>query len=189
MWIVATEPIERGAEIRIDYEGGEAREYWLDGAPKESAWRDVRAAPPAKDQQPLPDDAMPAVNVLDAIREAVERSRTQRKSLQLPAALVEALGHARRTQMKPLPRKLVEARIQLLAPRLARTDNRKTWGLLATHVPGWSGRECYQRWVAMGRQPPLQDQQEPPPPPQSESSGKRWPRSASVVSTILRTMQ
>jgi len=156
MWIVATEAIAAGEEIRINYEGGEGRgAYWTRGAPEEVNWRDLRAPLPAG--FPTLPEATPAIGVLDAIRAA--NSRGKRPSL--PAALVRSLAHIYPAPAVPLPEEEAEARIRLLAPLLARSDNRKTWGLLATHLPGWSGRRCFERWVgAMGRQPPLQDQQE-----------------------------
>ena len=157
MWIVATEAIAAGEEIRINYEGGEGRgAYWTGGAPEETGnWRDLRAPLPAG--FPTLPEATPAIGVLDAIRAA--NSRGKRPSL--PAALVRSLAHIYPAPAVPLPEEEAEARIRLLAPLLARSDNRKTWGLLATHLPGWSGRRCFERWVgAMGRQPPLQDQQE-----------------------------
>ena len=82
--------------------------------------------------------------------------------------------------VQKLPLQGADERILALAPLLARSDNRKTWGLLATHLPGWSGRQCYQRWVATGRRAALQDEVA-----QTESGNRR----ATVTSTILRTMQ
>lgn len=181
MWIVATESIDEGAEIRINYEAGEAQEYWLalGGAPKETAeWREVRA--PLVGPQ-VPCDATPAVGVLDAIRETAKRNRGH---WQLPPAILAALSHAITVPSEPLPVPQADERIRMLAPLLARSDNLKTWGLLATHVPGWNGRECRKRWVAMGKHPPLQDHQQYP----VAADGRRRTR-ATVASTILRTMQ
>ena len=56
MLLVTTEPVEAGAELRVDYESGRS-DYWralgCDGPPPETAWREVRrATPPSAD----PDD-------------------------------------------------------------------------------------------------------------------------------------
>ena len=96
----------------------------------------------------------------------------------LPAAISEALAAIESAPVKPLSARQADARIRTLAPMLVRTDNRKTWGLLATHIPGWSGRECHDRWVALGK-PLLQNQQ---PTCEGGQKASRW-------SSILRTMQ
>lgn len=47
MWLVATEDIAKGQEIRFDYERGERGAYWHGAPPAETVWRDARAQPPA----------------------------------------------------------------------------------------------------------------------------------------------
>lgn len=180
MWIVATEPIDAGMEIRINYEGG-AQHYWRGGAPKETPWREARA-PAGLVAGSVPRDAAPAMDVLDAIREAADRSRAQQKKPQLPAPVVKALAQIEAEPSPPLPVAAADARIRMLAPLLARTDNRRTWGLLATHVPGWSGRQCHDRWRAMGADRPRLRDQLP-----AAIGAKSRPHQ--VASTILRTMQ
>ena len=191
MWIVATEAIPAGAEIRINYEAGDTpAAYWGDEAPEEEAgWRDERVAPPATKKagyagHAAPAPAYAAVDVLDAIREATSRPRpgvpAPCKNVQLPARIVQCLERLDAQPVQKLPLQEADERILALAPLLARSDNRKTWGLLATHLPGWSGRQCYQRWVATGRRAALQDEVA-----QTETGNRR----ATVTSTILRTMQ
>lgn len=187
MWLVATEPIDAGAEIRINYEAGEAGKYWLDGAPDESAWRDERISDVG---EPLAQDVPPAIGVLDAIREAAARWGSKGKGL--PNAIVDALAHAQSVPTNPLSVHAARERIRQLAPRFARSDNRKTWGLVATHLPAWSGRGCYDLWISMGKQPPLQDQQTQQQAQrqhqQADAAGDRRRPPSSVTSTILRTM-
>lgn len=169
MWLVAKESIAPGQEIRFDYEAGateaggaEAARYWAEyeDVPSEGRWRDVRVLPPRR--APVPPDAKPALNVLDAIREASERSRVKRVHYRFcfPTALTQALAQIHTTPIKRLPTAQADARICELTPLLVRSDNKKTWGLLATHVPGWTGRECRARWVATGKPSALQDQDE-----------------------------
>ena len=183
MWIVATEDIAAGAEIRINYEAGEAHEYWTHGAPKENAqWRDVRLPISGP---PVPCGTVAAIGVLDAIREAASTRRGALARPRLTPALDLGLEQAACGPTVPLSERRADQRIAELAPLLARADNRKTWGLLATHVPGWSGRQCYDRWVGRGRQPRLQDQQEEL---QLTADGRQRSKAA-VAKTILRTMQ
>jgi len=47
MWLVATERVEAGQEIRIDYEDGmEGESYWWGAPPPETGWREHRVPPP-----------------------------------------------------------------------------------------------------------------------------------------------
>ena len=179
MWIVASEPIEQGQEIRFDYEaGGNVHDYWLPGVAKpiEGAWRDLRVPVVGL---PVPDEAAAAIDVLDALREASELSRAKRCRFVVPRVYTRAFAGMTLEAVTPLSMQHADERIRELAPVLARTDNKKTWGLLATHIPGWSGKQCHQRWVAMGKFA-LQNQLEPQ--GDAESHRKR-------VAAILRTMK
>lgn len=134
MWLVAKEPIPRGAEIRFDYEaGGEA--YWAN-APHETRWRAVRIpAPPPSGEPPIMYDPDGAAD-----------------GPWLP--FDEGGGSA----LAPLewhgPHGGV-ARLRWLLPLLKRlhgwsTDGHKVpWSLVATHVPGRSAEECRAQWEAM----------------------------------------
>ena len=136
---------------------------------------------------------MPAIGVLDAIREAAARWGSSKKDCAQIVAHAQcrrAVAHAQSVPSKPLSVHAAKERIRQLVPRLARSDNRKTWGLIATHLPGWSGRDCYELWVSMGKQPPPQDQQpqQQSQRQQADAAGDRRRFPSSVTSTILRTM-
>ena len=126
----------------------------------------------------MPPDAIPAIDVLDSIRDASDISRAKRGRVVLPDVYKIAFEQMNLAAITPLSRPQAQQRIRLLVPLLARNDNKKTWGLLASHVPGWSGRECYDRWVAMGRVPAVSTDAS-----HGEEKDKR------VVATILRTLK
>lgn len=195
MWLVAKEPIAIGQEIRFDYEGGAAEEeaggsggaedsarYWAEyvDVPSEGNWRDVRVLPPRR--SPVPPGTKPALHVLDAIRDAAELSHKRRVQYRhcFPSAITQALRQIHAQPIERLPTAQADARICALTPLLARSDNPRTWGLLSTHVPGWSGRECRARWAAMGKTSALQDQGE-----QHEQGG----RARDATGRILARMQ
>ena len=47
MWVVTTEEIAAGGEIRVSYEAtGRAQDYWQGKEPLEDAWRQLRIDPP-----------------------------------------------------------------------------------------------------------------------------------------------
>jgi hypothetical protein len=53
MWLVASETIEAGQEIRIDYEnGGEKGQFWRGATPEEGMWRHARHEPPPPGMAP-----------------------------------------------------------------------------------------------------------------------------------------
>ena len=136
----------------------------------------------------VPAEARPAIGVLDAIREASEVSRIKRWRVVMPPAITQALAQVFLEPIKPLPIAQADERIRELAPLLARSDNKKTWGLLASHLPGWTGSQCYARWTAMGKRggkkPLLQDQQ-----PLDADADSSCQRTQKIVATTLRTMQ
>ena len=112
-------------------------------------WREVRAL-----AGPLPSRAPRAIDVLDAIRAASRTLGESSARRSLPDKLVKAIDRTVAEPPKPLSARRADERIRELAPLLARSDNRKTWGLLASHSPGWTGRQCYERWAAMGKHRP-----------------------------------
>ena len=66
MWLVATEPIPAGCEIRFNYEAGGSGDYWSGSCPVETAWRSERVPPPSSSASAtLP---VPALNVLATLR-------------------------------------------------------------------------------------------------------------------------
>jgi len=135
---------------------------------------------------PVPADAAPALDVLDAIRRAAGVSRVQRRYFVAPPALTRAVSRVHLAPVTRLPAAQADRRLRELAPLLARSDNKKTWGLLASHLPGWTGSECHMRWIAMGKskaeRPRLQDDQ----PPAADAGSRRQDK---MCGTILRTMQ
>ena len=80
-------------------------------------------------------------------------------------------------------KKAADERIRELAPLLTRSDNRKTWGLLASHLPGWTGRQCYERWAAMGKHRPQLKSGRAKEELTKSSQASRW------IDQQLRTMQ
>lgn len=62
MWLIATESVPAGGEIRIDYEAGGVSQYWMGAQPPETGWRSVRMKPPR------PSDAPATVDHLERIK-------------------------------------------------------------------------------------------------------------------------
>ena len=171
-------------EIRIDYESGNTGEaYWSVG-PQENDWRAARAAPELVAARVLPTSTAtpvePAIDVLSALLRA-NKAAGARRSASLPPALSRALSQIYVQPDKPLPPSVTNERIlklaSLLVPPSVRTaevvdaekpqsraagaaaagrDLRRAWGLLATHVPGLTGHQCYQRWVSLTAEKPLE---------------------------------
>ena len=144
MWVVAKEEIPAGAEIRIDYEDGR-KNYWHGPPPPETSWRSVRISPPRRTES-----VPPAHNMLGAILTAIAGKRT------LSDDMLYALRCIHPDKPVPLPWEGEDggdARIWKLCRLLMyKGMPRRGWGLLATHVPGRSGQECYHRWDgALGR--------------------------------------
>lgn len=155
MWLVAKEHIPAGCEIRIDYESGsKPGKYWCGESPQEDEWREVRKP---VDHLRVPDKASPAIDVLPALLKA-----NQGAPKRLPAAIEAGLDDIYLQPDRPLPVEETDLRIQRLAPLLlppraqqpglesaapeGRTDCRRYWGVLATHIPGLSGLQVYRRW-------------------------------------------
>ena len=138
MMLVATEPIDAGQEIRINYEGGDDASYWdaLGHTPSESTWRQVRVdPPPAANEEPV-------FNRLQELQAAVE-VRSEAPPCHVPAVC------------SPIPwggASGGDARLHAIVPLLsanARDINHSAWPLVSTHVPGRSGRECRDRWLVV----------------------------------------
>ena len=135
LWVVTDAPISAGSEIRLDYEAGEARgTYWLDGPPPETGfWRTHRVQPPPPTaEEPV---CQPALQPLQqpAEREEVAICNNERLPWEGTGGGDERL------------KKLVS-----LFVNAGREDRpHRTWGLVATHLPGRTGRECFDRWTCV----------------------------------------
>lgn len=136
--LVCTEAIAPGREIRIDYEDGAptAGMYWGAEPPRETRWRQAHVQPP-----PPAADAEPVCHRLQELQAAAAAGKPAPWCPQVepPPAPVAwdgpAGGDERMRQAMPL----------IAGPRCARPN----WSILATHVPGRSGRECRDRWKLM----------------------------------------
>jgi len=157
-WMVATEAIPEGGEVRINYEGGKKRQkhehtFWGEETPQETpSWRDARVAPP-----PLPAGLPPSTHLalVGALEHVLAAERDPKKPLS--AELRQKLDAIYPLPLPPLPWQELDprtgqladrgdTRLRRLAPELMISNRRCFWGVLATHIPGRSGYECYQRW-------------------------------------------
>ena len=130
MWVVASEPIAVGAEIRVDYETGGAT-YWLHGPPPELArWIEKRVPPPPP--------------TTEEPRFLHTMQQTASEPAEIPTERLPWDGE-----------RGGDERLEKLVPLLAANGmfggrcNQpcRTWGLVATHLPGRTGRECFDRWL------------------------------------------
>jgi len=152
MVLVAAEPIEAGCEIRIDYDAGRKRaQYWgvATGMPvpcQDDAWRHERRTPP-----PPAAAAEPLVDGLLRLQRAARAPASDAEAAS--GALVRMIGDE---PVAPLPwdgARGGDARLLLLVPRLAKKlhglkdrPGSSHWAIVASHLPGRSGRECSERW-------------------------------------------
>ena len=141
MMLVASEPIETGAEIRIDYENG-GSDYWSasgQSRPPETDWRMARH--PA----PVPTGKQP-------IRDRLVELRTAAALNEEPPPCQEPAPAA--AQFEPVPWEGADggdARLRAVTALLAEQLHierlgEDAWAVAATHVPGRSGTECKERW-------------------------------------------
>ena len=163
MMLVAIEAIEPGAEIRVDYESGNSR-YWdaCGVEPVESSWRERRAPlPPPSGEEPRLEHAVPCTpptrplpasfvaSVLENVLESgAPLDGDKLGGLSQPQQHQLAAFIRRRGLESPLPwpgKEGGDARLRALVPLLLK-GNPSNWSLIATHVPGRSGRECKERW-------------------------------------------
>lgn len=124
------EAVAAGREIRIDYEdGGASNSYWIAGRPPETDWRARAHVHP-----PPPTAAEPILRRHTRAHLELEADDGTR-----PAAPLPWQG----------PRGGDE-RLRLLVPSLIPSQHRgqpgRLWALVATHLPGRSGEECFERW-------------------------------------------
>ena len=165
MVLVASEPIAAGGEIRIDYDSGSksrshgtkafkakgaSSTYWggaQQGQPGESlAWRQAHCHPP-----PPAAEGERLVNGLARLQRAAAASGSD------PEAACGGLVHLLPGEpVEPLPWEGArggDARLRVLVPMLSKRlvglkEGKQTssWALVATHLPGRTGRECRERW-------------------------------------------
>ena len=132
LMLVCSEHIAAGHEIRIDYENGatSAGSYWGESPPRETRWRDVLAHPPP----PLP-----------------TAERVCHRLQQLQAAAASGRSAPWSPEVEPPPAPIPwdgpdggDARISKVVQLYPKSFS-SNWSLVATHVPGRSGRECRHR--------------------------------------------
>ena len=162
LYIVATEPIPSGAEIRIDYENGRTSGYWneLGFTPSESEWRSRRLV------TPTPSGALPrmrgvglvpastaptcippssAADLIDEedmdTEDGGARLRPSGGGVYPTLDLASVLEPPR-----PVPFDVEEdRRLYGLVPKLLQAT-KSNWMLIASHLPGRTGSECRERW-------------------------------------------
>lgn len=136
MVLVSSEPIEPGQEVRINYESGDAGQYWhvLGEVPTEGRWRDARVhAPPPSGDEPV-------------------FQTLQRGPLATAGPSNDLVCSHSKQCHSPIPWEGCrggDARLHAIVPLLStngRYANASAWPLVSTHVPGRSGRECHDRW-------------------------------------------
>jgi hypothetical protein len=124
MYLVAKEPIEAGAEIRVDYEPEKPGSYWCGAIPAETRWRSLRVIPPP------PTAEEPVFELSRALEEG---------EATLPWA-GEKGGDARLRVLVPL---LTQN------PSAPKASVQVNWAMISTHLPGRSGHECRERWQVL----------------------------------------
>lgn len=137
MVLVATRPISLGEEVRFDYEAGGST-YWTHARPAEChGWKRARVSPPPPTAEEPVIDRLLELRAAAALRQLPPPCREPREE--------EALaweGPAGGDQ-----------RLSTIVPILQRNAGTKSkcsvWAMAATHVPGRTGHECYQRWHAL----------------------------------------
>ena len=132
--LVASESIEAGREVRIDYDdGGES--YWMGSPPIESgAWRELTVRPPP------PTIEEPIINRLQELQTGAVQSPSRFEPLATinPIDWVGPAGG--------------DDRLRAVVPLFSsngRHVNSNTWALISTHLPGRSGTECRDRWLLL----------------------------------------
>ena len=137
MMLIALEPIEAGAEIRINYEHGGSI-YWVAGsAPAETAWRRLRlrCPPPVPDAEPIM-DRLTELQTAAALRQ--EAPPCAQPRLPKPPIAWEGPGGGDER---------LRAVVALFATGSERDLSPSAWALVSTHLPGRTGRECRMRWL------------------------------------------
>ena len=177
MCLVASEPIEAGAEIRWDYESVGLHTGGHDSSPpsEDAAWRAVRlpTLPPSGAERiidrlavlqaaTIKGDAPPPLPEPDYLGEGpIVCARTCEVQRHSGAAAWQA----------PLPwdgPSGGDARMAHLATIFEVSgEGSRGWANIASHLPGRSGRDCRERWLQMTRQ------ESPPQPPAGAPAAPR----------------
>lgn len=153
MVIVASEPIGAGREVRINYEH-EEHSFWCGAAPTETTWRNDRAAPPP------PTAAEPVINRLAALQ-AAAAAQAPHAGGRAGAEDVPCEGDEVEDTLAWHGADGGEARLRVLVPLLTTKSYGyggglsrvyTNWAMVATHVPGRSGRECRDVWLRLTRE-------------------------------------
>ena len=140
MVLVATERIAAGREIRINYEHMEGT-YWKGAPPVETIWRVLHVTPPPAARE------QPVVNRLAELQAAAASGRAVP-----PCAKPRDHGEGLPWEGEDGG----DVRLRVLVPLLATKTYgfggvlsriSYNWAMVATHLPGRSGRECRDRWL------------------------------------------
>ena len=159
MWLVTTEPVAAGGEIRFNYSAG-ALDYWNGAEPASSEWRRARATWAAALPAPIRE---PAIHLPGG--EEGERAKAGMIAEQIlldgaysPGA--PQLGGPRHVQLPWHGATGGDARLRWLASvgliEAADTGagaetatSRRKWAMVSTHLPGLLGSECRARWAVL----------------------------------------
>lgn len=150
MVLVASERIDAGSEIRINYEAShDVGGYWKGSPPPETPWRSLYVPPPPSTLEE------PVLGRLAQVQAAAASGEA------LPELRVQESCAAGAEEAPPLPwsgDNGGDARLRMLVPMLttksctyegALARMQTNWAMLSTHLPGRSGRECHDRWLQL----------------------------------------
>lgn len=146
MVLVASEPIAAGQEVRINYEHMDGT-YWRGAPPAETAWRELHVSPPP----PPTREQQPVISRLIELQAAAASGHTAP-----PCAELREHGAPLRWEGEEGG----DVRLRVLVPLLATKSYGHggvlsriayNWAMVATHLPGRSGRECRDRWLTLTR--------------------------------------
>lgn len=152
--VVASEAISAGAEIRIQYELGEADGYWMGAPPPETAWRRLRVPPPP------PTIEEPVVGRLADLQTAAASGQAAPPACFRHLCEVSMDGGDGAATLPWDGPEGGDARLHVLVPMLATNVHAHggslsrvsvPWAMVATHLPGRSGRGCRDRWLELTR--------------------------------------
>lgn len=158
MWLVTTEPVAAGSEIRFNYSAG-ALDYWASSnqEPKSSDWRGARATWAAALPPPA---AEPAIHLPGG--EDGERAKAGMIAEQILrdgtyAAGAPQLGGPRHALLSWGGANGGDARLRWLASvglvdtgaGAETATSRRKWAMVSTHCVGRTGSECRARWAVL----------------------------------------
>ena len=159
MWLVTTEPVAAGGEIRFNYSAG-SLDYWNGAEPASSDWRRARSTWAAALPAPIRE---PAIHLPGG--EEGERAKVGMIAEQLlldgaysPGA--PQLGGPRHARLPWHGASGGDARLRWLASvglieagdtgaGAETATSRRKWAMVSTHLPGVRGSECRARWAVL----------------------------------------